>query len=154
MLQRKQSIYLFLAFLVNSLVFFMPLSTIVTVDGEIFQLLYNGIISEGGTEILSGNEQDAEHLIFIFSLTSLLSLGTIFLYKNRKLQMRLCRYNIMLLIGIYVLISYYLLYLEGVEYFTYDFALIFPFIAIIFTFLAYRGIKADEDLIRSSERIR
>ena len=36
----------------------------------------------------------------------------------------------------------------------FDISIIFPVVSIVFTFLAYRGIRKDELLVRSYERLR
>jgi len=81
---------------------------------------------------------------------------SIFKFKNRKLQIqlnRLCVFlNVLLVGGIF----YYTTMIEektgaAPEY---GFAAIFPLIAIILLFMANNGIRKDEKLIRSADRLR
>lgn len=87
-------------------------------------------------------------------IASLISLITIFLYKTRKKQMALCKWAIVFVI-IYLLYQAYMMFFNAPNN---DGALnLWPFIpaiAIIFNLLAYRGIRHDERLIRSADRLR
>ncbi|MFH2143632.1 MAG: DUF4293 domain-containing protein, partial [Bacteroidota bacterium] len=83
-------------------------------------------------------------------------LSSVFLFKNRKLQMRVCTYSILLIIGFYGLMSFYFFKLinnlEVVIH--YSFTSVLPMIAIVFIFMALRAIKKDEKLIKSVDRLR
>ena len=82
----------------------------------------------------------------------------IFSFKNRKRQMRFCNINI-LLFSIYIIAGLIILQIEN-DVFHYfhlgDFKLgsVLPLIGIIMNLIARRGIKKDEDLIRSMNRLR
>lgn len=84
------------------------------------------------------------------SISILLTLFNIFSYKNRKLQIKISSFLIILNILI-CLISFLL-----ANYFIIDklYPLCFPLIATVFSFLARKYIKKDEELVRSSDRIR
>jgi hypothetical protein len=92
-------------------------------------------------------------------LTAILPLVTMFLYKRRMLQIRLCAVNIVLLIGVVVFVAiYYYLnsILDGAEFTARSFSItaIFPLLSLILTYLAARAIFRDEMLVRSLDRIR
>ena len=79
------------------------------------------------------------------------------------MQMRITTFNIILLIGYVAAYAFYAwLYqqklMEVKDNFEPDFQLkltaIYPVVSIILCILAFRGIKRDEKLIRSLERIR
>ncbi len=94
--------------------------------------------------------------VLVFA-TALLPLITIFLYKNRPLQIRLTGLNIILLLGIYGMIAYYYFFgvnldLEPVAEFNYTLAC--PLLGALFSFLAMCAIGKDEALVRSLDRIR
>jgi len=83
--------------------------------------------------------------LFVFSLIG------IFLFKKRTVQMKLLRLSI--LIEFVVLVRLFLTYKElntplDAEVF---FLLMSAFVALL---LAYRGVKKDENLVRSVDRIR
>ena len=89
------------------------------------------------------------------SLTLLTALITIFLYNNRKLQIKLDITIIVFLLLTYAE-TFLIMYLKtGIipSYFPLIGAIL-PILGIIFTVLATRAIKKDENLVRSTNRIR
>lgn len=152
MIQRIQSIYLFVAFLVLCVMFFNPLAGLVR-DSTTWEYYFYGLekMPENAENIFNSFP-----VMVLVILTTLICLVDIFLFKKRVLQMRLCIYNIILLLA-----------LEGVMYFyitntaeklqtevSYQIPVILPLISIILIFLAFKGIKKDENLVRSYDRIR
>lgn len=92
----------------------------------------------------------------ILTLAMLLSAACIFLYNNRKQQMRGVKWTTYLQIaafgwGIGILFS-----LGGFGTFLWDESLgvLLLLTALIFQVLAYRNIKKDEELVQSMDRIR
>ena len=83
---------------------------------------------------------------------ALLSIINIFLYKKRSLQRKIC--YVILFLSVLVYIIYFSLEYQNFSLSEIKFTFIFPLIAIIFTYLAIRGIKKDEKLIRSLDRLR
>jgi hypothetical protein len=81
---------------------------------------------------------------------------TIFLYKNRRRQIRICYALLLIQVLIYAL--YFIFernYLPLSDFFQHiRFTFVFPLITIVLLFLAIRGIKKDEKLIRSLDRLR
>ena len=79
----------------------------------------------------------------------------IFLFKNRKLQMKLCSTSILLcvlwMIGVAVIC--YLNEPDGFKFYP-SFFLALPVIAVILLFMARARIKHDEKLVRAADRIR
>jgi len=90
---------------------------------------------------------------YLSVITALLAL---FMYSNRKLQIKLCYFiiifNITLLLAIFFLTNQ--LYDHDFEKKTFLFSTYLPFVAIIMAFMASRYIKKDEELVRSADRIR
>lgn len=83
-------------------------------------------------------------------VSSLLAFITIFLFKNRKAQMRLISFNfLIILIGI----SLYV-WKDGLSEFYKDWTFYLLLLAIGALLMARKGVKADDDLIRSSNRLR
>ena len=93
---------------------------------------------------------------------SLLALTTIFLYKKRQLQIKLCKLNLLLVtIQIAALVLYIDVAKEGISPTSPNDVLIgvklgtfIPLISFILLYLATRFIKKDEDLVRSADRLR
>jgi len=113
--------------------------------------------ASGGTTLI------AEGMVHIAAgfppalVLALLPLINIFLYKNRKLQLRISVYAIILAFGLIGLIYYYFVIgfrqLDEPAY-ALRFPLVVPVIFIVLIYLAFRGIRKDEILVRSLDRIR
>jgi hypothetical protein len=89
------------------------------------------------------------------ALSVLLCLITIFLYRKRLLQIKLCITGIILQALIIAVIYMYVFRLSTVlNSISYDFTVFFPFLSVILLYLAIRAIRKDEKLIRSVDRIR
>jgi hypothetical protein len=143
MIQRIQSIYLLGIIIISALLLLLPYLELEFPDHKEAVTFLN----------------DSYHIpqkygpISIAGLSIILSLITIFSYKNRKRQMRLC---IVLLVFGVLLATRSLLpespYNGAVPH--YSFILYLPVLNIVFAVLARRAIKKDDDLVRSADRIR
>jgi len=151
MLQRIQSVFLFLSGILVALMLFFPFikfnSGQYSFSAFSVSQFENGVFVNVQSTILVG--------IFII-LSSILSFVTIFMFKNRILQMRLTIINIIITICIYASIAFYRLVIFNFDIKTneHTFWILMPIISIILTFMANRRIKKDEDLVRSVDRIR
>lgn len=139
MLQRIQTIWLFLAalcaFLSFKFSFYSGAATVENVPNVFMQLT-------GATNI---------QLIIATTAVGVLALVTVFLYGNRKLQLRLC------IAGMALEALLIFLYYTQVKNFTtgtYSLTALLQGCIVLFFFLAARGISADEKLIRESNRLR
>ena len=86
---------------------------------------------------------------------------TIFLYRKRWVQVRLCLVLAIMMLGIEVFIIMYISKLKDVlDTMLRDYAIkysivdLLPIVALIFVYFAFRGISKDIALIRSLDRIR
>lgn len=99
--------------------------------------------------------KDDPMYIGLFMASAVLALITIFLFKNRKLQFVLNRFNNifnLILLGVFV---YRMLNLSGeMEVSEKGIGIILPIISIVLLVLANRAIKKDEDLVKSVDRLR
>lgn len=135
MIQRKQSIYLFIVALLAGIAIFA--SNLWIYETKWVQPIDDGII------------------LGMFLISSILPLITLFLYKNRKLQMNLVMGTIFLNILLIGYLAYCLSNLpggfmdseKGVGLFV-------PFTSIVLLLLANRLIKKDEALVKSVDRFR
>ncbi len=150
MLQRIQTIFLLFAVALIVAMFFMPLAQFV-IDGQIYNFYYRAIQMQGTVPLFK-----TYALTILLTVILLLLWITIFLYKNRPLQMRLCIYNILLNLGFYGLFYFYYHQVVSVNKLTYSFeiASVFPVITIILLWLAFRAIRKDDELVKSVNRIR
>ncbi len=128
MLQRIQSVYLLIAFI--SSIFYSYLAYTSSFKENVFFAISGGFIS-------------------------LLILINIFLYKNRKLQIKLNNLTIFVLIVLLGLSIYQVGLLSGEKSFSEkDIKLLVPVISIVFLLIANKYIKRDERLVKSVDRIR
>jgi hypothetical protein len=154
MIQRIQTVYLLIAEILIGALFFVPFAEIAGKEGSIYRFDIKGIYLEGvqNSEIIFSSLP----LVVLWAVSLILILATIFLYKNRILQMRISTINIFILLGLGGLIFYYAWsgakILMGVYSLT--IYLVFPVIAAILIYLAIRAISKDELLVRSIDRIR
>lgn len=83
---------------------------------------------------------------------ALISLFAIMQYKNRKLQMRLCKINIGLSVALFIVAMINATRFS--EYVHFEFAAGIPVVLVIALFFAHRNIKKDDDLVKSMDRFR
>jgi len=95
-------------------------------------------------------------LSVIILLICILSFSAIFLFKKRKVQLKVAGIVILLTILFVGLILFYFFRVTGK--FQAEpvpgFKMIIPFLILISGILAYMGIKRDEKLVKSYERLR
>lgn len=150
MLQRIQTLFLLLAAAAMLVASVTPLAF----------FMYSGdkVVFEAIGIYLNDVLNDSTWGLFALGMvSSVLSLITVFLYKQRILQIRLSVFNAMLMVGFYLYFGFILYNLFPVENLVFrkvGVGLIMPVIAIILTILAIRKIGADEALIRSLNRLR
>jgi len=155
MIQRIQTVYLFIVAGLFIAIMFLPLA-VVNSGGATFSFELMGLISPTQpTEIAFSTWP----LMGLAVIITLISVAAVFLYKKRIFQMRVCVYNILIITGFCILFGYYLwqmgksAVLQDMS-FTMRIWASFPIISIIFNYLAIRNIGADEALVRSLERLR
>ncbi|MDR2037239.1 MAG: DUF4293 domain-containing protein [Bacteroidales bacterium] len=152
MIQRIQSIFLFASLCFLLPLFFVPVVTLLSTNGDIFVFNLTGFYETGidGTQYLS-----RQNSLLVFGiLICALNLITIFMYKRRLLQIRLCIYNILLLIGLIGVAIFVLRGVQQIGSFTYHLPVVFPVVSIILHYLAYRGIRKDELMVQALSRLR
>ena len=136
MIQRIQSIYLLVVVLINgALPFWLPLWT----DDQ-----SKPVYAQDELLVLGG-----------FGLVTVLALGAIFMYKNRKNQFVINRLNMifnLFLLGFFV---YRSLTISGeTNVSEKGIGMLLPIVSIVFLVLANKAIKKDEDLVKSVDRLR
>ena len=90
-------------------------------------------------------------LTAIMAVTGVLEFMCIFLFRRRALQMRVCTFCIILLLGWY---ATYVAFAYMVGEFRPQLWASIPAINAILLYLAFRGILRDEMLVRSLDRLR
>ena len=145
MIQRKQSLWLFLATLMNA--------------GVLFFDMYRGEIRTGDI-VESKALRVADHYpsLLIALVMTVLPMVTIFMFSNRKRQMRMC------IISIISVASFITMMLSRVTRLSaltppvtngsYWLGAVLPVLGLVFLVLALFGIRKDENLVRSADRLR
>ena len=144
MIQRLQSIFLLLSSLFFGSQFFTAFATTTTeVQGIFSDLLYN--------------IYDNPILLGLVGLGAVISLGAIFLYNNRSLQLKMTNLSLVLAV-IFPLAAGILYFLQVSESSSLvpnlSIGTFTPLGSIIFGALAGRYIKKDEKLVSSMDRLR
>lgn len=157
MLQRVQTLYLMAVTLLMVVTLIFPL-VFIGVDGHQVTLSAFSISDAEGT--LS---HVSAWLGGVLTLAAVLPFVTIFLYKNRPLQIRLCGVECVLLIGAVALVAAFTYTICNNIFAEFDitwanivfrFPILMPIVSVILTPLAMRAILRDELLVRSLDRIR
>lgn len=155
MLQRIQSIFL-LGAMASGLSLLVDPMNLASVEGDVTLLK-----SQPQSMLDDGIFHISDHimLIILVGLTALLSLVSIFLFKNRNRQLTLVRLTMIafvLLLALAGLFFYqdYSRLNSGSYMFDVGFGAIAPVAGILFSILAIRAIRKDEKLIRSMDRLR
>ena len=143
MIQRIQSLYLFLSLVCTLLLYLFPIwqTTAGSTDG--MQVI------GAGTHLL------LLPLPVIMAISHLLSL---FSFKHRKRQKQLCTGNILLyiifLLGGLLIIQLEHHFFQHFNLFEFRLGAVLPLAGILLNVLARNGIKKDEALLRSMDRLR
>lgn len=157
MLQRIQTVYLFLAIVFIALSVILPIAFYSNlIVGNQFEYSILKFLSPENSSNLGFNSLP---LFVPAAISIILSIIAIFVFKNRKLQINLTVYSMVFNVVYVGLLAYYFLSVitnsvSNDVNVSHKYPLVFPVIALIFSYLAIRGIKKDEDLIKSVDRLR
>jgi len=152
MLQRKQSLYLLIVFVLSIFLFTGPLAFVQLDNGGLY-------LKHSGVTDLDGNKLDIATwpLTVMISISTLLSFLTIFSYMNRARQMRLTLFLMFFNLGLIVLALYYAMHLmhnyNGVGY-VFQWRVVIPPVMLVLLILAFLGIRKDDLLVKAADRIR
>lgn len=163
MIQRIQSLYLVLVAALSALQCFVPAGGVWMPERVgYYALQFQGAVFHGtqaqGTEILFSTIW----LSAMAVLVGVLALVTLFLFKKRILQVRLCVINAVLCAGYYGMFFWHIWVLKanvsqlcGDNAGMYaDWGLAIPLVNLILICMAARAILKDEALVRSLDRLR
>jgi hypothetical protein len=137
MIQRIQTIYLVLSFIITGVLpFVFPLWS--TVDGKEYLFMQNQLY------------------VILFGLSTTLSLLSIISFKKRQHQFVIGRLNIILNLILLGLFVYHSLNLSGETPAVSEkgIGMLLPILAIVLLGFANKAIKKDEDLVKSVDRLR
>lgn len=147
MIQRIQTLYLFLSTIALTATYFFPFVTI----GNLELHNYHFIAPEGMESPQFTSWQSVP-----VGISMLLHLVIIFSFKHRKKQIQMIRYNEILIIATYALLAMSIIKVYG-EYgteFNIGLATWMLVISLLLNQFARRAIRKDEALVKSVDRIR
>ncbi len=155
MIQRIQSVYLFLVFVFAILFALLPLAVFtVEATGVSLRLLYFRSFFE---ETAFSSSWYIWLLIVLWAVIVLITVIMTFQYKRRLFQIKLGKLVLLLHVVLIMLVFFFIDALRGqingVE-FSYGASVLFPVISLIFILMAIKAIKKDEALVRSADRFR
>ena len=155
MIQRLQSLYLTLVLLFSLLCFFGSILHFVDESGNAIKLVISGTLT-GQNGQAAGQVAIIWPIAAILILISCLSLIAIFLFKNRKIQLTVTIMVIILSAGLIIALALYSF--NAISNFkmkiTPGIKMAVPFLILVFSVLAYRGILKDDRLVKSYDRLR
>ena len=152
MIQRIQSLYLLAVAALMTTAIFTPLASFLA-GVEEFELY--------AFELKSAEQSfSTMYMGIVVALSAIIPIVTVFMYKKRLLQIRLCAVEIVMLLGsiAFMAIYYYLSnrMFSDLEFHAQSFriAIVFPLVSLDLVYLSARAIFKDEMLVRSLDRIR
>ena len=157
MIQRIQSIFLALVVVLGVIASFVPVLSFTNAETTFVMNLYKTVTVSETADLVAKNMGVG----VLQGVVQLLALVIIFLFKNRSLQMKLAKLNILL---IALQIAAIVMYIDAVKTAIGEtandiaiglkFGAIIPLLSLILTYLAIHFIKKDDKLVRSADRLR
>ena len=151
MIQRIQTIYLLVTAVLTSLVIGFPIMEVIS-DENIFYT-----ITVLGAYVDKSLEYSVWPLLALCILSILIALIAILQFKKRILQIRLCIFNILLIVGFYVILGgYYWIVKEkfSANEILFRWPVVLPAMNMILSYLSIRAIGKDEALVKALDRLR
>lgn len=149
MIQRIQTLWLFLALVLSVLMYFFPVIELNN-DNSLMIYSYEAISIAG----ISGIIQTGYIIAGLLGLIAFFSFLAIFIYKKRILQMRLCTVISLLDIFLVILIVVFSFNKAKNTGITIGLSAILPLIIFILILMARRAVRRDELLVKAADRIR
>jgi hypothetical protein len=155
MIQRIQTVYLFLTTLLSLLFLKGNFISFTGASEPGIGIAFSGILRDSGAQ---GHElvEKALPLSIAIILIPLLCVAAIMCFKNRKIQ-KLIVLSIIILVAGFIIVSIFYSLTIIKTYSTVivpGFKMLIPVIMLVFSYLAYRGIQKDDNLVKSYDRLR
>ncbi len=158
MIQRIQSVYLLLAALAGIMTFFLPFAHFLEGDIKLAEYAVFGLFNVQ-SDVFESNGPFGFPAWIFSTLQVAIPIVAILLFKNRPLQMKIVRLAFLVNLAFVV---YLFFAVDGLieDMFSaetevlYHVGFYMPVVGIAFLFLAIRGIKKDEALVKSLDRLR
>lgn len=155
MIQRIQSLYLFMTSVISIIFLKGVYLTFFDKSGTHLNLAMTGLyrIAENGALEQIG-------VLWFITIPGLiipaLSMITVFMYKRRDLQLILVRILMLFVIAFLAASIIYIIFIIARFETNIDnwYKLLIPVIQLVLVILAFRGVKKDDDLVKSYDRLR
>lgn len=152
MIQRIQSIWLLLAAITIFLLLAIPAISSVSGNKE-FWIQATGLYQQENG-VTTKLETFTPLLISVIAV-GVMAIAVIFNFKRRSLQKQMCIALIAMIASVsFWMFSYAQKIVGGLSNASYNAGIALPVLAIVFCGLAIRGIRKDEQLLRSADRLR
>ncbi|MBJ2174996.1 DUF4293 domain-containing protein [Aureibaculum sp. A20] len=144
MIQRIQSLYLLLA----------AICSVVLI--QMFYLWSNGSgASFYALDLFKESEFTLKVIPVLFVISGVMSVVSVFMFKQRKNQFVINRFNILVNFILLGILIYHLLTLSGESQVSEKgIGAFLPIVVVVLLAIANRAIKKDEDLVKSVDRLR
>ncbi|MDY3268630.1 MAG: DUF4293 domain-containing protein [Phocaeicola sp.] len=149
MIQRIQSVYLLIVAVLSLVLISNSVGSFILPDNSITEMTNLSLVFPDGTI-----DYKPWALFAIQMISAIIAIVTIFLYRKRMFQIRLCLFNIILNIGYYATLVSFVLILKENSSFAPSWVVCLPFVSIVLSWLAIRAIGKDEMLVKAYERLR
>lgn len=158
MLQRIQTIYIAIVAIACILLFFFPLADYYDeIQGNYKFYIYGIKYMDPSPKVLFSSFFTFP-LVFLVVISFIFSVTTIFLYKKRALQNRICAFNILAnIVLVMVIFFFYATRIKSMTLIEPEYDLLgmsMPLISLACLILASRAIRKDEALVKSADRLR
>lgn len=155
MIQRIQTLYLFIIAILSVFTVYFPAADLINVkDNLLYTLDFKGIslIQPVGTTL----ESTTWLLTTFTAVFGIIAMITLFSYKNRVKQIRLSVINMLFMLGYYVVlgIDIWLACRRLNTEWHLHLSTSFPLISLVLNYLAIGAIGKDENLVKSVDRLR
>ena len=153
MIQRIQTVYLFVASLAIYALFLFPVANILTADGA-KKIMITGVFQTLNNQV--AQTESFTLLTIATGILGLIPLVLIFLFKNRKKQLLLVYLTVVVFIGFSFWVAQTVKGASNtlMQISDYGIGAGLSSVAILFLVLAAKGINRDDKLVRSADRLR
>lgn len=155
MLQRRQSIYLLLASLSIFALYIFPMVHDVNVDGKSLTIWVTGVSQEQSGVLIQ--TQTFLALTIVTAAIGLLPLYVVLQYKNRQAQIAYCYSTMLVIIGFSFWMEKTVTSVTNgasIAISNFGIGVLLSSISLIFLVGAIRGIRRDDKLVKSADRLR
>ena len=157
MIQRIQTVFLAVVIILGVVFSFVPILAFTTTDMDYVMYAYKTVSVNDVTLVVAKNMGVG----VLQGIVLLLSLVIIVLFKNRQLQLKLAKLNILLIaFQIAAIVMYSDVAKKAINtnleevVVSFKLGAIIPVISLILTYLAIHFIKKDEALVKAADRLR